>query len=140
MIVTVLNNQGEKTDLSFKISVQIIQRVSQAFVTMSGVSNILEDGDTATVLFDKLEIEDGLRRLDFNIYPVNVGDVAIEDELDYSITLSNKTYAKVKNGKYLTIDGAIPDNELLQIRITVINMSMQDGSTFVIDLNLIIER
>ena len=138
--VTLLNVQGEKTGFSFKISVQVIQRVSQAFVTMSGVSDILEDGDTATVVFDKLENESGLRRLDFNIYPVNVGDVVIEDELDYSITLSNKTYAKVKDNKYLTIDGTIPDNEVLQIRITVVDMSMQDGSTFVIDLTLVIER
>ena len=139
--VTLLNGQGEKTKSSFTITVQIIQRISEAYVTMSGVQDILEDGDTANVDYDKLEVEGGLRRVDFSIYPVNVGDVIVDDELKYSISLSSKTYAKVSDdGKYILINGAIPNNESLLLRITVSDMSMDDGSAFVIDLNLVIER
>ena len=68
-----------------------------------------------------------------------LGDIFVHFA-DEGITISNKTYAKVKDNKYLTIDGTIPDNEVLQVRITVVDMSMENGSTFVIDLNLIIER
>ncbi|MBR3885915.1 MAG: hypothetical protein IKJ33_05620 [Clostridia bacterium] len=139
--VTLLNGQGEKTNMSFKISVQVIQRISNSFVTLSGVSTMVENGDTAEVNFNSLATENGMGRIDLNVYPINVGNLLVGDEFTYSLNLSSKKYAKISaDGKYILIDSAIPNDEKLQIQITIVDMTMDDGSTFVIDLNLIIKK
>ncbi len=139
--VTLLNGQGEKTNLSFKISVQVIQRISDAFVTMTGVNKMLETGDSADVNFGELEVEDDYRKLEFNIYPINVGHLLVEDEFSYSLNLSSKKFAKIsEDGKSVLLDVTIPSNEQIQLQITVVDMTMENGSTFVIDLTLTIKR
>ena len=139
--VTLLNGQGEKTNMSFKISVQVIQRISNSFVTLSGVSTMVENGDTAEVNFNSLATENGMGRIDLNVYPINVGNLLVGDEFTYSLNLSSKKYAKISaDGKYILIDSTIPNDEKLQIQITIVDMTMDDGSTFVIDLNLIIKK
>lgn len=139
--VTLLNGQGEKTNLSFKISVQVIQRISDSFVTMTGVDSILESGDTAEVNFGELDVVDVYRKVEFNIYPINVGHLLVEDEFSYSLNLSSKKFAKISDdGKSVLLSAVIPNNEQLHLQITVTDMTMQNGSTFVIDLTLIIKR
>ena len=139
--VTILNSQGEKTNLSFKISVQVIQRISESFVMLSGVDTILESGDTGEVRFNNLTLESGFRRLDVDIYPINVGNLLVSDEFSYSLNLSSNKYAKVsQDGKYVLINDAVPDDELLGIQIVVVDMTMGSGATFVINLDLIIKR
>ena len=139
--VTLLNGQGEKTNMSFKISVQVIQRISNSFVTLSGVNTMIENGDTAELNFSALATENGMGRLDLNVYPINVGNLLVGDEFTYSLNLSSKKYAKISaDGKYILIDSTIPNNEKLQVQITIVDMTMDDGSTFVINLNLIIKK
>ena len=139
--VTLLNGQGEKTNMSFKISVQVIQRISNSFVTLSGVNTMLENEDTAELNFSALATENGMGRLDLNVYPINVGNLLVGDEFTYSLNLSSKKYAKISaDGKYILIDSTIPNNEKLQVQITIVDMTMDDGSTFVINLNLIIKK
>lgn len=139
--VTLLNGQGEKTNLSFKISVQVIQRISESFVMMNGVDTILESGDTANVNFGELEVEDVYRKLEFKVYPINVGNLLVEDEFSYSLNLSSKNYAKISSdGKSVLLDVTIPNNEQIGLQITVVDMTMENGSTFVIDLTLVIKR
>jgi len=139
--VTLLNGQSEKTNLSFKISVQIIQRISESFVTMTGVNQILESGDTADVNFGELEVVDIYRELEFNIYPINVGNLLVEDEFTYSLNLSSKNYAKISDdGKSVLLDVTIPNNEKIDLQITIVDMTMENGSAFVIDLTIVINR
>ncbi len=139
--VTLLNGKGEKTDMSFKITVNVIQKVSSSFVVMSGVESFVQDEDTANVDFNSLATEGGFKKIDFTIYPVNVGNLLVEGEFTYTIYLSNKKFAKVSDdGKYILIDGAIENNYSFKVTIIVSDLSMSDNSAFAIDLNLIIKR
>lgn len=139
--VSILNGQGEKTGLSFKITINVIQNISTSFVSVSGVETFIEDGDTANLEFNELEIEGDSGKVDLKIYPVNVGDLLVEDEFDYTIYLSNKKYAKVSgDGKYILIDNLVENNHELMVTIIVSDLSMGDNSTFAIDFKLVIKR
>ena len=141
--VTLLNSQGEKTNMSFKISIQVIPNVSSSFVVMSGSETFVENGDTVTIKYNSLSNEGatGYKKIDFTIYPVNVGNLLVEDEFTYTIYLSSKKVAKVSDdGKYILIDGSVEDNYEFKVTIIVSDLSMSDSSAFAIDLNLIIDR
>ncbi len=139
--VTVLNGQGEKTNLSFKISVQVVQKISESFVIVSGVNDFVYDNETVDVDFNNLTDEGGLKRVEFLIHPINDGNLLVEDELEYTIYISSKKYTKVSgDGKYILIDGAVTNDYLLNVIIVIPDLIMSDGSAFAIDINLIIKR
>jgi len=129
------------TNLSFKITVNVIQNISSSFIVMSGVETFVENGDETDVDFNALETESGFRKIEFTIYPVNVGNLLVEDEFTYSIYLSSKKFAKVSDdGKYILIDSSVENNYELKVTIVVSDLSMSDNSAFAIDLNLTIKR
>lgn len=145
--VTVLSGQTDEdgnripTNLSFKITVNVIQNISTSFVVMSGVETFVENGDETDVDFNALETEGGFRKIEFTIYPVNVGNLLVEDEFTYSIYLSSKKFAKVSDdGEYILIDSSVENNYELKVTIVVSDLSMSDNSAFAIDLNLTIKR
>lgn len=145
--VTILSGRTDedgnriKSDLTFEITVNVIQNISSSFLVMSGVDTFIEDDDTANVKFNQLETEGGFKKIDFTIYPVNVGNLLVEDEFTYTIYLSSKKFAKVSDdGKYILIDGSVENNYELKVTIIVSDLSMGDNSAFAIDLNLIIKR
>ena len=135
------NGNRVKSNLSFKISVQVIQNISTSFLTMSGVDTFIENGDTANVDYNELEIESGFKKIDFTIYPVNVGNLLVENEFTYTIYISSKKFAKISDdGKYILLDSSVENNYELKVTIIVTDLSMGDSSAFAIDLNLIINR
>ena len=143
-----IDEQGNhvKTNLSVKISMQVVQNISTSFMLISGVNTIVKDGDTVDLNLTQLEDVDlgakGLfKKLDFKIYPVNDSDLMVDDEIEYLIHLSSKFYANVSDDeKYILINNSVGDGYVLTVTIIIPEMKMSDGSSFAIDVNLIINR
>lgn len=138
--VTLLNGQGEKTDLAFEINVKVEQNISQAFVIMSGSDKFVNSGDSVELNYSGLEDENGYKAVKFSVYPVNTSNV-LTIVSDYSVYLSSKKFAKLSDdGKYILINGSVENDYNLKIKIVYEGLTTKDHSTFTIDINLIIKR
>lgn len=138
--VTLLNGQGEKTDLSVEINVKVEQNISEAYVIMSGSSKFVNDGDTVEVNYSALETEEGFKVVKFSIYPINSSNVLTTID-DYTIYLSSKKFAKVSDdSKYILINGSVESDYVLKIRIVYEGFTTSNHSTFTININLKIKK
>ena len=142
--VTLLNGNGEPTNMSFKINVQVVQNVKSAFVEVSGVDSFVENNGIAKVNFEALEedLEDSnYKKIDFNIYPINVGNLLIEDNFEYSVYVTSKKYAKVtRDGKSVLMKKTVNEDYEIGITIIISEFSKSDGSAFSIEMTLIIDK
>ena len=149
--VTILNMQGEKTNLSFEIGVTIKQNAGQAFVFASGTNSILQDGSEVDIDYSQIQIDllnpkigtVDARAIKFSMYVLNSSNVLVEDECVYSLSVSNDVLVKIVNDgdnkEYIIISEDVTNNFKLKVKICT-NMTMKDGSLFTIDLELTIKR
>lgn len=135
--VTLLNGAGEKTSLTFEIDVVITQNPNTAYLLMEkGYSKIIRNDQTIQVNYDELETEGSYKAIKFDVYVVSNTNLWIEEDCGLSFQLSNKKLAKVSdNGKYLLLTDGIVNGYKLDVSICT-NLTMEDGSLFIINLTM----
>lgn len=139
--VTILNKQGEKTNLSFEMDVQVVQNIIDSKVIMSGVNYFVKDGDEVEVDYNTLEDEGGKKKITFAVYPVNKNEILDQHGHEYIIALKSQNYVKISDdGEYILIDSSVPNDYELKISLIYTDLNMSDGSTFVININLKIKK
>lgn len=140
--VTLLNSQGEKTGLTFKIKVNVIPTISEAYVIMSGASKKIYNNESEPVEInyssEKLQAVDGGKLLTFKIFAINTNNILYEGEINYSLNLSKKTLVSVSDdGKGVVVSDEIQNGDTFLLTITVLeNFNMEDNTTFVFNINI----
>ena len=139
--VTLLNKQGEKTNLSFEINVEVVQNIVDSKVIMSGVDYFVKDEDSVEVNYAELAEESGKKVIEFGVYPINKNDVLDQHGHEYTIALQSQTYIKVsEDGKYILIDDAVTNGYKIKISLIYTDLNTTNGSTFVVDIYLTIKK
>lgn len=139
--VTILNKQGEKTNLSFEMNVEVVQNIIDSKVIMSGVDHFVKDGDEVEVNYNDLEEVGGKKKISFSVYPINKNEVLDQHGHKYIIALKSQNYVKVSDdGEYLLIDPSVADGYELKVSLIYTDLNMSDGSTFIIDIYITIKK
>ena len=155
--VTVLDGNNNPTDLSFEITVNIVPNIGQGFVFVSGSNDLLtnktvvdeETGETTKTVaevdidYNLLSEIGGKKAIKFVMYVVNSVNVLVEEACDYTLELSNTTFATVgedENGQAcILLNNSVTDNYTFKVKICT-NLTMKDGSLFTIDIEMTIKK
>ena len=139
--VTILNKQGEKTNLSFEMDVMVVQNIIDSKVIMSGVNYFVKDGDSVEVNYNDLAEESGKKVIGFGVYPINKNNVLDQHGHEYIIALQSQNYIKIsEDGKSILIDSTVPDDYKIKVSLIYTDLNMSDGSTFIVDIYLTINK